>query len=68
LDWPPEGGGHIAIDDQNHDFVVATNVSFPIEIQSGDPLADPLRKPSQLVEQAVLTEEESAVAKAKRLG
>lgn len=62
------GCEHIAIDNQNHDFVVATNVSFPIEIQSGDALADPLRKPSQLVEQGVLTEEESAVAKAKRLG
>jgi len=47
---------------------VATDVSFPIEIQSGDALADPLRKPSQLVEQGVLTEAESAVPKAQRLG
>ncbi len=48
--------------------MVSTDVSFPIEVQSADALADPLRKLSQLLEQGVLTEEEYAVAKAKLLG
>ena len=61
-------GGTIEIDDQDDDFVVATDVSFPVEVQSADTLADPLRKLIQLLEQGVLTEEEYAVAKAKLLG
>ncbi len=61
-------GEAIEIDSQAHDFVVGTDVSFPIEVQSADALADPLRKLSQLLEQGVLTEEEYAVAKAKLLG
>lgn len=58
----------IQIDDQDDDFVVATDVSFPIEIQSGDALADQLHKLNQLLEQGVLTAEEYAVAKTKILG
>jgi hypothetical protein len=61
-------GGYIEIDDQDDNFVVATNVSFPVEVQSADALADPLCKLIQLLEQGVLTEEEYAVAKAKLLG
>jgi hypothetical protein len=57
----------IEFDDQEDDFVVATDVSFPIEIQAGDALADQLRKLNQLLEQGVLTAEEYAVAKAKLL-
>ena len=60
--------GTIGIDDQDDDFVVATDVSFPVEVQSADALADPLRKLIQLLEQGVLTEEEYAVAKVKLLG
>lgn len=60
-------GEYIQINDPDSDFVVATDVSFPVEIQSGDALADQLCKLSQLLEQSVLTEEEYAVAKAKLL-
>jgi hypothetical protein len=45
----------IDFDDQESDFVVATDVSFPIEVQSGDALADQLRKLNQLLEQGILT-------------
>ena len=61
-------GDYIEIDDQDDDFVVGTDVSFPVSIQSGDALADQLRKLNQLLEQGVLTAEEYAVAKAKLLG
>lgn len=61
-------GDYIEIDDQDDDFVVGTDVSFPVSIQSGDALADQLRKLTQLLEQGVLTAEEYAVAKAKLLG
>ena len=60
-------GDSIEFDDQDTDLVVATDVSFPVEIQSGDALADQLHKLNQLLEQGVLTEEEYAVAKAKLL-
>jgi len=58
----------IELDIEEDDFVVATDVSFPVEIQTGDALADQLRKLNRLVEQGVLTPEEYAVAKAKLLG
>ena len=57
----------IEIDDQADDFVVATDVSFPVAVQAGDALADQLQKLNQLLEQGVLTAEEYAVAKAKIL-
>ena len=57
----------IEIDDQDGDFEVATDVSFPVEVQTGDALADQLKKLNQLMAQGVLTEEEYAVAKAKLL-
>ena len=57
----------ISIDDLDDDFVVATDVSFPVAVQAGDALADQLRKLNQLLEQGVLTAEEYAVAKAKIL-
>jgi hypothetical protein len=47
---------------------VMTDVSFPLEIQTGDALADQLSKLNKLLEQGVLTEEEYAIAKAKILG
>ena len=46
---------------------VTTDVSFPVEIQTGDALADQLSKLNQLLEQGVLTEEEYSIAKAKLL-
>jgi len=57
----------IELEFEEDDFVVATDVSFPVEVQTGDALADQLRKLNQLVEQGVLTPEEYAVAKAKLL-
>ena len=50
------------------DLVVTTDVSFPVEVQTGDALADQLKKLNTLMAQGVLTEEEYAVAKAKLLG
>ena len=57
----------IELDLEEDDFVVATDVSFPVEVQTGDALADQLGKLNRLLEQGVLTEEEYAVAKAKLL-
>lgn len=61
-------GAPIEIEDQDKPFVVTADVSFPVEVQSGDALADQLRKLNQLMVQGILTEEEYAVAKAKLLG
>lgn len=58
LDFDPSPG----------EFLVETDVSFPVDVQEGDALADQLKKLSQLLEQGVLTAEEYAVAKAKLLG
>ncbi len=63
---PSADGIEIAEDDA--DLVVTTDVSFPVEVQTGDALADQLKKLNQLMTQGVLTEEEYAVAKAKLLG
>jgi len=60
-------GGTIELEDQSDEFVVATDVSFPVEVQSGDALADQLRKLNQLLQQGVLTAEEYAAAKTKLL-
>ncbi len=54
-------------EDEDADFLVSGDVSFPIEVQQGDALADQLRKLSQLLEQGVLSEAEYALAKAKLL-
>ena len=61
------GGGAIEIGEDDADLVVTTDVSFPVEVQAGDALADQLKKLNQLMAQGVLTEEEYAVAKAKLL-
>lgn len=58
----------IEINTGDANFVVTNDVSFPVEVQSGDALADQLRKLNQLMAQGVLTEEEYAVAKSKLLG
>ncbi len=62
---PP--GGDFEIDNRDSVLLVDTDVSFPIEVQTGDALADQLLKLNRLLEQGVLTEEEYAVAKAKLL-
>lgn len=61
------GAAPIEIDGQDTNFVVTTDVSFPVEVQSGDALADQLSKLNRLMAKGVLTEEEYAVAKAKLL-
>lgn len=58
----------IELDGAEEDLSVTTDVSFPIEIQKGDALADQLGKLNRLLEQSVLTEEEYAIAKSKLLG
>jgi hypothetical protein len=57
----------IELDASESDFVVNTDVSFPVEVQTGDALADQLQKLNRLMAQGVLTEEEYAVAKTKLL-
>jgi hypothetical protein len=70
-EYTDSGAGHAAnaieIGDNKYDLVVTTDVSFPVEVQSGDALADQLSKLNQLMAQGVLTEEEYAVAKTKLL-
>lgn len=63
--WESEPGSEK--EDEDADFLVSEDVSFPIEIQRGEALADQLRKLSQLLEQGILSEAEYALAKAKLL-
>ncbi len=49
-------------------LVVLPDVSFPVEVQRGDALADQLRKLNQLLTQGILTEAEYAIAKARLIG
>jgi len=49
------------------ELIVNADVSFPVEVQRGDALADQLRKLNQLLTQGILTEQEYAIAKAKLL-
>lgn len=49
------------------ELVVDPDVSFPVEVQRGDALADQLRKLNQLLTQGILSEQEYAIAKAKLL-
>jgi hypothetical protein len=58
----------IDLDPSEADLVVTQDVSFPVEVQRGDALADQLRKLNLLLTQGILTEEEYAIAKAKLLG
>lgn len=55
------------VDSQAGELVVTADVSFPVEVQRGDALADQLRKLNQLLTQGILTEAEYAIAKAKLL-
>lgn len=50
------------------EFKVSTDVSFPIEVQEQDSLAEQLEKLRRLNEDGILSDEEFAVAKAKLLG
>jgi hypothetical protein len=49
------------------DFVVTTDVSFPLEIQQQGSLADQIAKLRRLADDKIISEEEFAVAKAKLL-
>jgi len=49
------------------DFEVSNDVSFPIEIQEQDSLADQIEKLQKLQQNGIITAEEMAVAKAKLL-
>jgi hypothetical protein len=53
--------------DAGDDFKVATDVSFPLEVQEQDSLADQIMKLHQLRESGIISEEEMAIAKAKLL-
>ena len=53
---------------EGEQLVVMPDVSFPVEVQRGDALADQLRKLNQLLTQGILTEQEYAIAKARLLG
>ncbi len=58
----------IELDQSAGELVVLPDVSFPVEVQRGDALADQLRKLNQLLTQGILTEQEYAIAKARLLG
>jgi hypothetical protein len=49
------------------EFMVTTDVSFPLEIPEQSSLADQLQKLQQLREQEIISSEEFAIAKAKLL-
>lgn len=49
------------------DFKVVTDVSFPLEVQEQDSLADQIMKLHQLRESGIISEEEMTIAKAKLL-
>ncbi len=53
--------------DEEDDFQVGTDVSYPVEIQERSSLADQLEKLSKLQQQGIIGDEELAVAKAKLL-
>lgn len=52
---------------QESDFVVTTDVSFPVELQESRSLAEQLQKLQRLCEDGVITVEEFSIAKAKLL-
>lgn len=52
---------------EGEDFVVTTDVSFPLEIQQQSSLADQLAKLRRLTDDGIISEDEFAVAKAKLL-
>jgi hypothetical protein len=58
----------LEIGTEDDELSVTTDVSFPVELQDGNAIADQLTKLNQLLEQSVLTEEEYAIAKSKLLG
>jgi Short C-terminal domain len=58
----------LEVEAEDPTLVITTDVSFPLEVQRGDALADQLRKLNHLLTQGVLTEAEYAIAKAKLLG
>jgi len=49
-------------------FTVTTDVSFPLEVQQQNSLAEQLQKLSKLREGGILSDDEFAIAKAKLLG
>ena len=53
--------------DVDEALVDTSDVCLPLEVQTGEALADRLGKPNQLLEKSVLTEEEYALAKARLL-
>jgi len=59
-----EDGGVTA---QDPDFVVTTDVSFPLELQQQGSLADQLAKLRRLADDGIISEAEFGVAKAKLL-
>ncbi len=53
---------------EEEDLVVTTDVSFPIEVQEQDSLAEQLMKLQKLRDDGIISDEEMAIAKAKLLG
>ncbi len=53
--------------EEDSDLAVTSDVSFPIEVQQQDSLADQIRKLQQLREDGIISDEEMATAKAKLL-
>ncbi len=54
-------------EDQDKDFAVSGDVSFPIEVQEHDSLAEQLEKLRRLRDDGIINDEELAIAKTKLL-
>jgi hypothetical protein len=50
------------------EFKVSTDVSFPIEVQQQDSIAEQIMKLQKLKEDGIITDDEMSIAKAKLLG
>jgi hypothetical protein len=59
---------HDIDEDTTEDLEVTTDVSYPVEVQERQNLAEQLEKLSRLQQQGIISAEEYAVAKAKLLG
>lgn len=62
-----EIGSDVVVDDDAGNFNVTSDVSFPIEVQEQDSLAEQIMKLHKLQEDGIISDEEMVMAKAKLL-
>ena len=56
------------LEEEGTDFAVESDVSFPVEVQERQSLADQLEKLAKLQQEGIISADEYAIAKAKLLG